>query len=87
MIHFHKVKKWTLYIHTISWILIPIKKENFTMVDLFNNYLIEFTAKDIYWNEYTIDKNKIDIAFDDKWIYHNFHNEEFFNSINNTKWE
>ena len=57
------------------------------MVDLFNDYLIEFTAKDIYWNEFKIKKEHIDIAFDDKWIYHNFHNEEFFNSINNTKWE
>ncbi len=77
MIHSHKIKKGMLYIHTIQWFLIEIRKENFSLSDL-ENYFLEWTLTDIYWNDYRIEKDKIDIAFDDERIYHNFHNEQTF---------
>lgn len=84
MEHYHKFQKWITYIHTIPWHLIPIlTNELKDKID--NNKRLE--CIDIYWKKCYLDKDKIDIIFSDNWIYHNFHNEEFFNSINNTKWE
>ena len=85
MIHLHKIKKGMTYIHTIEWFLIEIKKENFRLCDLW--YFEKATLTDIYWNDYIIEKDKIDIAFDDKEIYHNFHNEQTFTFLKEqSKW-
>ena len=77
MEHYHKFQNWITYFHTTNWHLIPIKSESLSK--LWDKK--EFT--DIYWNEIILDKNEIDIAFSDKWIYHNFHNENFFKSNKN----
>lgn len=74
MEHYHKFQKWITYIHTISWHLIPILTNELNEKD-------HRECIDIYWNKCYLDKDKIDIIFSDNWIYHNFHNEEFFNSI------
>jgi hypothetical protein len=82
--HYHKFQKWITYIHTMAWHLIPILTDELKdKID--NNRRLE--CIDIYWNKCYLEKDKIDIIFSDNWIYHNFHNEEFFNSINNSKWE
>jgi hypothetical protein len=80
MIHKLKAKKGMAYIHTIQWLLFPIKKENFKLSDL--DFYIEWYLTDVYWNEYKVPKRHIDIAWDDTWIYHVFHNEDYFNSLN-----
>lgn len=78
MEHYHKFQKWITYIHTISWLLIPILTDEIKDKTDNNQYL---DCIDIYWQRRILDKSQIDISFSDNWIYHNFHNEEFFNSI------
>jgi len=42
---------------------------------------------DVYWNEVTTSLWNVDIAFDKTTIYHNFHNEDVFKSLNQSKWD